>query len=150
MHPVIGPPFAPAFTFAPRPSGVPRLVLKLDFTANESRSIEIDLDRTFADGSSLGRDHWEVCVVPVVLDRDLRSLTASVVRGVDFRLVGVSLEGDQPGRIEPVMLGTPSRSGVLTDLRGPYPVDAGRVLVPAGAARGGRAWGRRRRSPREA
>ena len=135
IHVVVGRPFAPAFTFAPRAAGVPRLELELDYGSGSARSIEIDLDRPFADGSALGRAHWEVCVVPIVLDRDLRALSVAVQRGVDFRLVGISLEGSQPGRIEPVMLGTPSRSGVLTDLRGPYPVDAGIELAPGAAAK---------------
>jgi transcriptional regulator with GAF, ATPase, and Fis domain/HAMP domain-containing protein len=135
LHLVVARPFTPAFSFAPRPAGVPRLELALDFVGSESRRLEVDLDRPFTDGQALGRDHWEVCVVPVGLERDLRGLSASVVRGVDFRLVGISLEGSEPGRIEPVMLGTPTRGGVLTDLRGPWPVDAGIELAPGATAK---------------
>jgi DNA-binding NtrC family response regulator/HAMP domain-containing protein len=135
IHVVLARPLAPAFTFAPRPRVVPRLDLQLDFGGATPRTLEIDLERGFADGSSLGRDHWEACVVPVELDRDLRALTASLARGTDFRLVGISLEGAQRGRIEPVMLGTPTRSGVLTDLRGPYPLDAGIELAPGATAK---------------
>ncbi|MBL8754764.1 MAG: sigma 54-interacting transcriptional regulator [Planctomycetes bacterium] len=135
LHLVVARPFTPAFSFAPRPVGVPRLELALDFVGADSRRLEVDLDRPFVDGQSLGRDHWEVCVVPVGLERDLRGLTANVVRGVDFRLVGISLEGSEPGRIEPVMLGTPTRGGVLTDLRGPWPVDAGIELAPGATAK---------------
>lgn len=135
IHVVVGRPFAPAFTFAPRRPAVPRLEFELDFGGGDKRRKEIELDRPFADGSPLGRDHWEVCVLPLLLDRDLRAMTVSASRGDDLRLVGVSLETTQPGRIEPVMLGTPSRQGVLTDLRGPYPVDAGIELAPGATAK---------------
>ena len=135
IHLVVARPYAPAFTFVSRPTGVPRLELELDFAGGVSRRQEIELDRPFVDSQALGRDHWEVCVVPITLERDLRSLSASVTRGVDFRLVGISLEGTEPGRIVPVLLGTPSRNGVLTDLRGPWPVDAGIELAPGATAK---------------
>ncbi|MFY9345599.1 MAG: sigma 54-interacting transcriptional regulator [Planctomycetota bacterium] len=135
LHVVLGRPFAPSFTFAPRDARVSRLDLAIDFGGGDSRREEVDLDRPFADGASLGRDHWEVCVIPVTLARDLRALTVSIARGGDYRLVGISLEGALPGRIEPVMLGTPTRSGVLTDLRGPYPADAGIELAPGATAK---------------
>ncbi len=135
LHVVVGRPFAPAFSFAPRAAAAPRLELELDYGGSDKRRQQVELDGPFADGSALGRDHWQVCVMPLRLDRDLRALTVAVARGLDFRLVGISLEGAQPGSVEPVMLGTPSREGVLTDLRGPYPLDAGIELAPGAAAK---------------
>ncbi len=135
IHVVIGRPSTAPFTFAPRPLGPPRLEVTLDLGAGGTRKHEIDLDRPFADASLLGRPHWEVCVVPIAFDRDVRALTATIVRGLDFRLVGISCEGQRQGRIEPVMLGTPSRGGVLTDLRGPWPLDAGIELAPGSTAK---------------
>ena len=135
LHLVIGRPSTPSFTFSQRNLAVPRLELELDFASPDGkRRIEMDLDRPFADGASLGRDFWDVCIVPVALERDLRAITIAALRGADLRLVGISLEGSQPGRIEPVFLGQPSRQGVLTDLRGPYPQDAGIELAPGATA----------------
>ena len=135
LHLVVGRPSTPPFTFSPRSLTTPRLELELDYIGPDGkRRLEVDLDRAFADAQSLGRDFWEVCIVPVALDRDLRAITVAALRGADLRLVGISLEGSQPGRIEPVFLGQPSRQGVLTDLRGPYPQDAGIELAPGAAA----------------
>ena len=135
LHVVVGRPFVPSFSFAARAIGSPRLRLELDFGGGDKRSKDIDLDRPFADGASLGRDFWEACVVPVVLDRDLRALTVAAERGADLRLVGLSLEGAQQGQIQPLLLGAPTLDGVLTDLRGPYPQDAGLELAPGSAAK---------------
>ena len=135
LHIVVGRPFAPSFSFMGRADGSPRLRLELDFGGGDKRTKDIDLDRPFADGASLGRDFWEVSVVPVVLARELRALSVGAERGVDLRLVGLSLEGAQPGQIEPLLLGTPSQDGVLTDLRGPYPQDAGIELAPGATAK---------------
>ncbi|HEX6813541.1 MAG TPA: sigma 54-interacting transcriptional regulator, partial [Planctomycetota bacterium] len=136
LHLVVGRPFAPSFSFMSRATdGAPRLRLELDFGAGDKRTKDIDLDRPFADGASLGRDFWEVSVVPVVLDRELRALTVAAERGTDLRLVGLSLESAQPGQIEPLLLGAPSQGGVLTDLRGPYPQDAGIELAPGATAK---------------
>jgi transcriptional regulator with AAA-type ATPase domain/HAMP domain-containing protein len=135
IHVVVGRPYTAQFSFGPRQQGAPRLEVVIDYGAAGSRRHEIELDRPFADAAGLGRAHWEACVVPIALERDARALTATIVRGLDFRLVGISLEGQQPGRIEPVMLGTPTRGGVLTDLRGPWPVDAGIELAPGAVAK---------------
>ena len=135
VHLVIGRPFAPAFTFQNRLVQAPRLSLELDFGSGNTRRVELDLDRPAADASTLGRDFWEVWVQPIALDRDLRGLSIAALRGNDLRLVGISLEGVEPGRIEPVSLGEPSRQGVLTDLRGPYPQDAGIELAPGAVAK---------------
>ncbi|HEU4420294.1 MAG TPA: sigma 54-interacting transcriptional regulator [Planctomycetota bacterium] len=135
LHLVVGRPFAPSFSFMGRADGAPRLRLELDFGGGDKRTKDIDLDRPFADGASLGRDFWEVSVVPIVLARELRALSVGAERGVDLRLVGLSLEGAQPGQIEPLLLGTPSQDGVLTDLRGPYPQDAGIELAPGATAK---------------
>ncbi|MBL8731491.1 MAG: HAMP domain-containing protein, partial [Planctomycetes bacterium] len=132
VHMVLSRPFTPTFTFPARPQGAPRLGVELDFGGDNKRTQSIELDRPFADGSSLGREFWEACVVPINLDRDLRALTVQVHGGADLRLVGISLEGAQPGQVTPLLLGAPSRDGVLTDLRGPYPRDAG-VELASGA-----------------
>ncbi|MCU0865955.1 MAG: sigma 54-interacting transcriptional regulator [Planctomycetes bacterium] len=134
-HLVIGRPFVPSFTFRTREVASPRLALDLDFGGGNTRRLEVDFDRPAADGDALGRDFWEVWVQPIVLDRDLRGLSVTALRGNDLRLVGLSLEGREPGRIEPVSLGEPSRQGVLTDLRGPYPQDAGIELAPGAVAK---------------
>ncbi|MEO6594301.1 MAG: sigma 54-interacting transcriptional regulator [Planctomycetota bacterium] len=135
LHLVIGRPFVPPLTFAARSAEVPRLRLELDCGGGDRRQRDIVLDRPFADGTPLGRDFWEVCVVPVPLDRDLRGLTVSAERSADLRLVGLSLEGARQGQVEPLLLRAPSLNGVLTDLRGPYPVDAGLELAPGATAK---------------
>jgi DNA-binding NtrC family response regulator/HAMP domain-containing protein len=130
LHLVVGRPFLPSFPFPPRTLSGPRLRLELDHGNGERKTREIDLDRPFADGSSLGRDFWEVCVVPVPLDRDLRGLSVVAEHGTDLSLVGLSLESQLQGQVVPLLLGAPSLGGVLTDLRGPAPADAGVELAP--------------------
>ncbi len=145
VHLVVGRPFVPAFAVGVGGSVVPRLHLELDDGgeprgpdgrgAVARRSLDVQLDGPFADGSPLGRDFWQANVVPVTFDRELRSLTVTAERGADLRLVGVSLEGATLGRVEPISLGVPSLGGVLTDLRGPYPTDAGIELAPGATAK---------------
>ncbi len=135
LHLVVGRPFVPTFPFAARSVAGPRLRLELDHGNGDRRTREIDLDRPFADGASLGRDFWEVCVVPVPLERDLRGLSVVAERGADLSLVGLSLESQLQGQVVPLLLGAPSLGGVLTDLRGPYPADAGVELAPGATTR---------------
>jgi DNA-binding NtrC family response regulator/HAMP domain-containing protein len=140
LHLVLGRPFVPSVTFPVREPEVPRLRLELDFGQNDKgqpdkRTQVIDVARTFTDASALGRDYFEICVVPISLDRDLRALSVAAQRGADLRLVGLSLETSSQGQIEPLMLGTPSLGGVLTDLRGGYPRDAGIELAPGATAK---------------
>ncbi len=132
---VVGRPYVPSFAVPERTQAAPRLRLELDLGGGEKRVREIDLDRSFLDAASLGREFWEVCVVPVALERDLRALTIAAERGTELTVVGLSLEGDRPDRIEPLLLGAPSLGGVLTDLRGPYPQDAGVELAPGATAK---------------
>ncbi len=132
---IVGRPFVPSFTFQVRTPETPRLRLGLDLGLGEQRVRTIDLDGPFLDGTPLGRDFHEVVVVPVPLEDGLRSLVVTTERGSDLRLVGLSLEGARPGAIEPLLLGTPSLGGVLTDLRGAYPLDAGLELAPGASAR---------------
>jgi DNA-binding NtrC family response regulator/HAMP domain-containing protein len=134
LHLVIARPFQPAFTFPSRTRTVPRLDLQFDYGATKQRR-SIDLDLPFADCSSLGREFWEACVLPITLERELRTLTVGCFAGSDLRLVGISAEGAEAGRISPVSLGAPSRDGVLTDLRGPHPQDAGLELAPGATAK---------------
>ncbi len=137
LHLVVARPFLPTFPFTAR-SGDPqtqRLRLELDHGGGDRRTREIDLDRPFADGVSLGRDFWEVCVLPLPLDRDLRTLSVVGERGADLSLVGLSLESQQQGEVVPLLLGAPSLGGVLTDLRGPNPRDAGVDLAPGAATK---------------
>jgi len=135
LHLVLARPLAPAFSFAPPDEqAIERIELGIDYGEDKtSRSIELALP--FTDATTLGREFWEACVVPIELDRDVRALTIAGEGNPDLRLVGVSLEGDVPGQIEPMSLGEPSRDGVLTDLRGPYPRDAGIELAPGATAK---------------
>jgi len=139
---VLARPFAPSV--APTGlEGLASLDLELDL-GDDKQQQEILLDMRFHDAQSLGRDFWEACVVPVEidkLDKQLKSLTIGCTGNPDLRLVGISLEGEEQGSIEPLSLGEPSRDGVLTDLRGPYPQDAGielasssttKVVIPEG------------------
>lgn len=134
LHLVLGRPFVPKLPFV-RDSEVPRLRLELGYAAGGTRSLQIEIDRPFADAAGLGSEYAEVVVVPVRLERELRSLSVMVQHGLDLRLVGVSLERAEPGVIEPLMLGSVSRAGVPTDLRGPYPREAGIELLPGATAR---------------
>ena len=88
------------------------------------------LDLLFDDATALGRDFWEAGIVQIELSGALRSATLGCAGNPDVRLVGMSLEGSDQGSVEPLSLGKPSRDGVLTDLRGPYPGDAGLELAP--------------------
>jgi len=130
LHLVVGRPFLPSFPIPTRSRSGPRLRLELDYGNGDRRPREIDVDRPFADGASLGRDFQEVCVVPVPLERELRGLSIVTERGADLSLVGLSLESQQQGQVVPLLLGAPSLGGVLTDLRGPAPADAGVELAP--------------------
>lgn len=134
LHLVLARPFVPSFTFPVREQDVPRLRLELDYNG-EKRIQQLEVDRTFSDAAALGRDYFEACDVPVRLDRDLRAVSIAALRGVDLRLVGLSLETASQGVVEPLLLGTPSLSGVLTDLRGAYPQDAGIELAPGAGAK---------------
>jgi len=134
LHLVLGRPFVPKLPFV-RDSEVPRLRLELGYATGEPRVLQVEVDRSFLDAAGLGSDFAEVTVVPVRLERDLRSLSVMVQHGQDLRLVGVSLERAEQGQIEPLMLGTVSQGGVPTDLRGPYPREAGIELLPGATAR---------------
>ena len=130
LHVVVGRPFVPPFSFVSRPNGPPpRVDLELDHGDGDVRRVSLDLSRPFSDCPSLGRDGHEAIATPVPLARDLRAVTVLAVQGVDLHLVGMSLEV-QAGTVEPLWLGEPTRQGVLTDLRGPYPLDAGLELAP--------------------
>src|SRR5690606_6300034 len=126
---VLGRPFAPSISLT-GPEPLARLDVEFDIGGEKQRKV-IDLDPQFDDATALGRDFWEARVVPIDLGQgvrtlaELRSLTVGCSGNPDMRLVGISLEGEQQGSIEPLSLGQPSRDGVLTDLRGPYPQDAG-------------------------
>ncbi|MEZ6037965.1 MAG: sigma 54-interacting transcriptional regulator [Planctomycetota bacterium] len=133
LHLVLARPFVPTFSL-PRDLERSRLELTFDH-GTEKRDRKIDLNLPFSDATALGRDFWEACVVPIDLEQDLRALTLRCDGNPDLRLVGVSLEGSEPGHIAPVSLGAPSRDGVLTDLRGPYPQDAGIELAPGAVAK---------------
>ncbi len=139
---VLARPFTPSIALTGL-EGLASLDLELDF-GDEKQQQEILLDVRFHDAQTLGRDFWEACVVPVELDKldkQVKSLTIGCTGNSDLRLVGISLEGEEQGSIEPLSLGEPSRDGVLTDLRGPYPQDAGielasssttKVVIPEG------------------
>ncbi|MFT4512846.1 MAG: transcriptional regulator with AAA-type ATPase domain/HAMP domain-containing protein [Planctomycetota bacterium] len=136
---VLGRPYAPSIALIdPRPVTI--LDVEIDIDGEKQHKV-IDLDLPFDDATSLGRDFWEARVVPIDLGEEvrtlaeLRSLTIGCTGNPDMRLVGISLEGEQQGSIEPLSLGEPSRDGVLTDLRGPYPLDAGIELAPSAVAK---------------
>ena len=136
---VLGRPYAPSIALIdPRPVAI--LDVEIDIDGEKQNKI-IDLELPFDDATSLGRDFWEARVVPIDLGEEvrtlaeLRSLTIGCTGNPDLRLVGISLEGEQQGSIEPLSLGEPSRDGVLTDLRGPYPQDAGIELAPSAVAK---------------
>ena len=137
LHVVVGRQFVPPFSFAARTLGatLPRLDLELDFGVGDKRRVVLDLNRPFTDCQSLGRESWEAIATPVPLERDLRAVAVVGVQGVDLHLVGMSLEGLQAGQVEPLLLGAPTRQGVLTDLRGPFPLDAGIELAPGATAK---------------
>jgi len=135
VHVVLGRPFVPSFARPQRRLEVPQLRLELDGGAANRRQLDVDLRRPFADAAPLGRDFFEACIVPVAIDRELRALTIGSDSGADLHLVGLSLEGESIGVVEPLQLGEPSLGGVLTDLRGPWPADAGIELAPGATAK---------------
>jgi len=128
---VLARPFTPSLTLTGF-EGLASLDLEIDLgDTKQQREILLDVD--FYDAETLGRGFWEACVVPVEIDKpdmQVKSLTLSCTGNPDIRLVGISLEGEEQGSVEPLSLGEPSRDGVLTDLRGPYPQDAGLELAP--------------------
>lgn len=136
---VLGRPYAPSVALID-PKSAAILHVDIDIDGEKQHKV-IDLDLPFDDATSLGRDFWEARVVPIDLGEEvrtlaeLRSLTIGCTGDPDMRLVGISLEGEQKGSIEPLSLGEPSRDGVLTDLRGPYPQDAGIELAPSAIAK---------------
>ncbi|MCB9885995.1 MAG: sigma 54-interacting transcriptional regulator [Planctomycetes bacterium] len=130
---VIGRPFVSSFEERNMPS--PRLRLSLDYGLGEQQSRDVVLSGPFYDGTMLGNDVDQACLVPLALEGGLRSLSVVPERDTELRLVGISLEGARPGTIEPLLLGTPSLGGVLTDLRGAYPTDAGIELAPGATAK---------------
>ncbi|MFN8825184.1 MAG: sigma 54-interacting transcriptional regulator [Planctomycetota bacterium] len=137
LHVVVGRQYVPPFTFtAPKPGLPPRLELELDFGDGAPRRVPVDLLRTFQDAQPLGRESWEAMATPVPLPpgADLRAVTVVSVQGEDLHLVGMSLEGLVQGQIEPLWLGEATRQGVLTDLRGPFPLDAGLELAAGATA----------------
>ncbi|MGC6488816.1 MAG: sigma 54-interacting transcriptional regulator [Planctomycetota bacterium] len=126
---IVARPFAPAITLVPDADPPAVLDVELDY-GDEKVQQSISLDLLFDDATSLGRDFWEAGIVQIDLDAPLRSATLGCAGNPDVRLVGMSLEGREAGAVEPLSLGKPSRDGVLTDLRGPYPQDAGLELAP--------------------
>lgn len=136
---VLGRPFAPSVALMD-PEAVASLNVEIDIGGEKQQKV-IALDLPFDDATSLGREFWEARVVAIDLGKEARtlaelwSLTIGCVGNPDMRLVGISLEGEQPGSIEPLSLGEPSRDGVLTDLRGPYPQDAGIELASSAVAK---------------
>ena len=136
LHLVVGRPFVPTFPFPSRPGrGRQALRLELDHGGGERVTRAFDLDRPFADGGALGRDFWEACIVPVPLDRELRALSVVAEGADELCLVGLTYESQAERQVEPLLLGAPSLSGVLTDLRGPHPRDAGIELAPGAATK---------------
>lgn len=126
---VLARPYSPSFSV---PASEPLTVLDVEIDVDGGKQEKrIDLGSAFGDATSLGRDFWEAQVVTVDLGQEvrslaeLRSLAIGCTGSPDIRLVGISLEGEQQGSIEPLSLGEPSRGGILTDLRGPLPQDAG-------------------------
>ena len=108
---VLGRPYAPSVALIdPRPPAILDVEIDID---GEKQQKTIDLDLPFDDATSLGRDFWEARVVPIDLGQEvrtlaeLRSLTIGCTGHPDMRLVGISLEGEQQGSIEPLSLGEP-------------------------------------------
>lgn len=132
LHLILGRPYLPSLPFV-READTPRLRLELDAGAGGRRELQLDVERQFTDATPLGRDYAEVAVVTVKLERELRSLAVSAPRGSDLRLVGLTLES-AAGALEPLALGSASLGGIPTDLRGPYPQDAGIELLPGSSA----------------
>ena len=126
---VVARPFAPAISLVPDADPPAVLEVELDYGEQKVQQ-SISLDLLFDDATSLGRDFWEAGIVQLELEAPLRSATLGCTGNPDVRLVGMSLEGREAGAIVPLSLGKPSRDGVLTDLRGPYPQDAGLELAP--------------------
>ena len=126
---VVARPYAPAIDLTP--GAVPSAVLDIELDYGDDKVREaISLDLLFDDATTLGRDFWEAGIVQIELTGQLRSATLGCTGNPDVRLVGMSLEGSEQGTVKPLSLGKPSRDGVLTDLRGPYPQDAGLELAP--------------------
>ncbi|MCK5942274.1 MAG: hypothetical protein KAI24_09925, partial [Planctomycetes bacterium] len=127
-------PYAPALALTADPVPTAVLDIELDFGDRKVQQ-SISLDLLFDDATALGREFWEAGIVQVELTGELRAATLGCSGNPDVRLVGMSLEGLEEGSVQPLSLGKPSRDGVLTDLRGPYPQDAGLELAPGAAAK---------------
>jgi len=140
LYVVVGRPYASAaLPLTPQPW--PQIELELNQGTDAAATETLTFDTGFVDGQGLGRDFHEVDWRRVALSKPLRTLGVRLARGADVRLVGLSLARTRDEAVEPLFLGTASLDGVLTDLRGPYPIDAGielgpgatrRIAIPAG------------------
>ncbi len=135
-------PFVPA-PFVVREPEVPlvRASLPSGRAGETPRGELLQFDGPFASGEALGRDIYEVAFRRLDLRGEVRTLGLTAEQGADLRLVGVSLLPRADEAAVPLFLGNASLGGVLTDLRGAWPQDAGielgqgataRVNVPAG------------------
>ena len=136
LYVVIGRSYVPPFVS--REPGSP--VLRFEQTAlkhnNEPpATATVTFDRPFQSADTLGSDLLEVTWQAVELHGELRTLGITAEQGSDLRLVGIALLPSRTEAPRPLLLGSASIGGVLTDLRGPWPQEAGIELGPNATAK---------------
>ncbi len=135
LYLVVGRPYSPAIALPSGTMAPPQLDLELNHGTDAASVETLVFDTGFVDGSGLGREAHEVDWRRVPLSKPLRTLGVRLTQGTDVRLVGLSLVRARAEPAEPLFLGTASLDGVLTDLRGAYPQDAGLELGPGATRR---------------
>ena len=135
LYVVLGRPFASALPISSGVGYLPQVELQLDAGTDAARTETVYFDGDYVAGGVLAREASDADWHRIPLKGPLRTLGLRLPQGGDVRLVGLTLlrERDEPA--EPLFLGTPSLDGVLTDLRGAHPREAGIELVPGAVRR---------------
>ncbi|MBK8100841.1 MAG: sigma 54-interacting transcriptional regulator [Planctomycetes bacterium] len=150
LYLVLGRPFVPSVPFVTDPTDVVAVEVE-QVCVGQAESIvqRLELAAEFLPGGPLGRDGHEVASRRVALQGELRTLGLRVSAGAEISLAGLSLLPRRGEAARPLSLGAPSLGGVMTDLRGPHPHDAGlelganataRIEIPPGQDLGSKVW----------
>ena len=135
LYVVLGRPFTSSLPLSPLSIDSPQIELQWNAGAADARIESVGFDGTFVASGVLSREASETDWHRIQLDGPLRTLVVRLAQGSDVRLVGLTLLRQRDEPAEPLFLGTPSLDGVLTDLRGPHPREAGLELVPGAIKR---------------
>lgn len=130
LYVVLGRPFASVLQVPPDGDLQPQIELQLNAGSSTARVESLYFAGDYQPGGVWSREPSETDWHRFPLRGPLRTLGIRMPQGGDVRLVGLTLLRQRDEPAEPLFLGQPSLDGVLTDLRGPYPRDAGLELGP--------------------